>query len=206
MKSAPRSIACSISHASKSRRDAGSAGGRVLNSQHQMCFPSAFNFQLSTFNSFVHSPLRRALRFSFLACLIALAVALPASAQKDKPLPKGLPPFGPEKPLQTPRVQQTKLENGLTVWLVSGPGVPKVSFDVVILGGYAADPKERPGLSDLLAATIDQGTKSRNARQIAEQLQDAGGDLNAVASRDAFSVSAAVLSSKSAGALAVLAD
>src|SRR5581483_8325170 len=137
---------------------------------------------------------------------LTLVLALPASAQKDKPLPKDLPPFGPEKPFQTPRVQQAKLENGLTVWLVSEPGFPKVSYNVVILGGYAADPKERPGLSDLLAATIDQGTASRNARQIAEQLQDAGGDLSASASRDAFSVSAGVLSSKSSEGLAILAD
>ncbi len=137
---------------------------------------------------------------------LTLVLALPASAQKDKPLPKDLPPFGPEKPFQTPRVQQAKLENGLTVWLVSEPGFPKVSYNIVILGGYAADPKERPGLSDLLAATIDQGTASRNARQIAEQLQDAGGDLSASASRDAFSVSAGVLSSKSSEGLAILAD
>lgn len=155
---------------------------------------------------FISRAITRRLLLSACLATVTLALALPSSAQKERPLPKDLPPFGPEKSLQTPRVQQTTLENGLTVWLVSEPGFPKISYNVVILGGYAADPKDRPGLSDLLAATIDQGTKSRNARQIAEQLQDAGGDLNASASRDAFSVSAGVLSPKSAEGLAVLAD
>ena len=167
---------------------------------------SNFDSPPSTAKPCFSPALRRTGGLFLFASLAALTVGLPASAQKDKPLPKDLPPFGPEKPLQTPRVQQTTLENGLTIWLVSEPGFPKIFYDVVILGGYAADPKDRPGLSDLLAATIDQGTTSRNARQIAEQLQDAGGDLSASASRDALSVSAGVLSSKSSEGLTILAD
>ncbi|HKT46904.1 MAG TPA: pitrilysin family protein [Candidatus Acidoferrales bacterium] len=140
------------------------------------------------------------------ACVAALVCAFSASAQKEKPLPKGLPPFGPERPLQAPKVQQTKLENGLTVWLVPEPGFPKISYAIATLGGYAADPKDRPGLSDLLAATIDQGTKTRNSRQIAEQMQNAGGDIGGNVSRDAFFVSAGVLASKADEGLAILAD
>jgi len=127
-------------------------------------------------------------------------------AQKEQPLPKDLPPFGPEKPLQAPDVRQTKLENGLTVWLVPRPGFPKVSFTLALVGGYAADPQDRPGFSQLLTATIDQGTKKKTARQIAEDMQDAGGDVNAFAVRDAIRISTSVLSSKTTEGLAVLAD
>lgn len=142
--------------------------------------------------------------FWFGAALLVFSVA--ANAQKEQPLPKDLPAFGEEKPLQVPPVKQTKLQNGLVVWLVSEPGFPKVSYSVAIQGGYSSDPHSLPGLSDLLAATIDQGTKARNARQIAEALQAAGGDLNTNAGREAFYLSASVLSLKSADALAVLAD
>jgi predicted Zn-dependent peptidase len=139
---------------------------------------------------------------------LSLALLLGAStyAQKDQPLPKDLPPFGPEKSLQAPEVKQTKLENGLTIWLVPRPGFPKVSFTLAVAGGYTADPQDRPGFSQLLTATIDQGTKQRSARQIAEDMQGAGGDVSSIAVRDAIRLSASVLSSKTAEALTVLAD
>src|SRR5262249_1705799 len=159
-----------------------------------------------------HSQTRRKIRQrrcpvkSLVLAAAALIFTAPANAQKEQPLPKDLPPFGPEKPLQAPSAKESKLANGLTVWLVPEAGIPKVSYSVAILGGYAADPKDRPGLSDLLAATVDQGTKSRTARQIAEQMQDAGGDVSASASRDAFRLSAGVLASKADEGLTVLAD
>src|SRR5260370_13772087 len=136
----------------------------------------------------------------------ALLLAAPTYAKREQPLPKDLPPLGPEKPLRAPEVRKTQLEQGRTVWLVPRAGFPKVSFSLDVVGGYAADPQDRPGFSQLLTATIDQGTKERTARQIAEDMQDAGGDVNAFSVRDAIRISTSVLSSKTAEGLAVLAD
>ncbi len=135
----------------------------------------------------------------------ALLFAGPAVAQKA-PLPKDLPPYGPETPLAAPAVKSAKLDNGLTVWLVSEPGFPKVSVTLAVRGGFAADPADRPGISDLLAKTIDQGTAIRNARQIAQDLQGAGGDLGANPGRDSLTVSTSFLSSKLDKGLTVFAD
>jgi predicted Zn-dependent peptidase len=129
-----------------------------------------------------------------------------AAAQKEVPLPKDLPPYEPEKPLQTPMVKSAKLNNGLTVWLVSEPGFPKVALTVVVRGGMASDPANRPGISELLSKTIDQGTRTRSAKQLAQELQAAGGDLNASAGKDSVQVSTVVLSSRAESALGVLAD
>ena len=140
-------------------------------------------------------------------CLFAVVLLVGlAAAQKEVPMPKDLPPYGPEKPLQTPNVKTTTLNNGLTIWLVSEPGLPKVALTVEVRGGLAADPENRPGISQLLSKTIDQGTKSRSARQVAQELQGAGGDFSAFATKDSLEVSTAVLSAKTATALGVLAD
>lgn len=139
------------------------------------------------------------------AALLFFAVSAGAQRQ-EPPLPKDLPPFGPEKPLQAPDAKASKLDNGLTVWLVPQPGFPKVSYALAILGGYPADPKDHPGLSQLLTATIDQGTRSRSARQIAEQLQGAGGDLSVNVARDSIRITTSVLAGKAADGLAILAD
>jgi zinc protease len=142
--------------------------------------------------------------FKILATVILFAPC--ALAQQHAALPKDLPAYGPEKPLQAPSVKIAKLDNGLTVWLVSRPGFPKVSYAVAVRGGLAADPSDRPGISELLSKTIDQGTQSRTARQIAEEFQGAGGDLTADAEKDSIRVSTTILSSKADAALTVLAD
>jgi zinc protease len=129
-----------------------------------------------------------------------------AQGSKEQPLPKGLPPYGPQPPLQVPEVKTSKLENGLTVWLVRMEGVPKVAMVAAIRGGMAADPKDRPGLSELLANTLNQGTKTRTARQIAEEFEGAGGDFEARAGRDGITLSTNVLSADAEPALTVLAD
>src|SRR5215471_8643376 len=143
---------------------------------------------------------------SVLTVTLALLFAAAAQAQKEAPLPKDLPAYGPQPVFQVPDVKVSKLDNGLTVWLVPQPGIPRVAFRVVLLGGLAADPPGRPGLSELLARTLNQGTKTRSARQIAEEIQAAGGDLGISASRDSTLVTTTVLSSKTEPAVSLLAD
>ena len=133
-------------------------------------------------------------------------VAAVAQAQKEHALPKDLPPYGPLASMPAPATKSFQLDNGLTVWLVPRSGFPKVAAVLAVRGGLAADPKDRPGLAELLANALTQGTKTRSARQIAEQLQAAGGDLNATASQDAISVSTNVLADKFTQALPLLAD
>ena len=127
-------------------------------------------------------------------------------AQKEHALPKELPPYGPLKPFSAPSVKTIQLDNGLTIWMVSRAGFPKVAAVLAVRGGLAADPASRPGIAEVLANALTQGTKTRTARQIAEQLQAAGGDLDARASQDSIIFSTSVLADKFEQALPILAD
>jgi len=140
------------------------------------------------------------------AAAVALTLCCAALAADKQPLPKDLPPYGAIKRLPTPQVTTVKLDNGLTVWLVPEAGFPKVAFTLAIRGGYTADPHDRPGFADLIAATVTQGTRNRSARQIAEDLAAAGGDLDGAAAPDSIRIETSVLSSKEDTALEVLAD
>jgi zinc protease len=138
--------------------------------------------------------------------IAALLAVCGLAAEKTAPLPRGIATYGHLKPVSAPHVTQVKLANGVTVWLVPAPGFPKVAFSIAVRGGYTADPTDRPGIADLIAAAATQGTKSRSARQIAEELQADGGDLEAEATSDALLFGTSVLSSKVEPALQVLAD
>ncbi|HUI43170.1 MAG TPA: pitrilysin family protein [Terriglobia bacterium] len=142
-----------------------------------------------------------------LLVLAWVAISLSAVAQeKLPPLPKDLPAYGPLVPFKTPNVEVKKLGNGLTIWLVPRPGFPKVALAVAVRGGRASDPQNRPGLSDLLVAALDQGTKTRSAKQIAEAFEAAGGDLGGDLRADAIVTSTQVMAARANDALEVLAD
>ena len=96
----------------------------------------------------------KALAFA-LASLAAPALLL---AAEKKPLPKDLPPFGADKPLPVPTIAQSKLPNGLTVWLVKRSGFPRAAVVLAVRGaGTAADPKDAEGLTELLATRSRRG-------------------------------------------------
>ena len=148
------------------------------------------------------SPLRRIV---VLFALIFTPV-FGANAQKPPKLPSDLPAYGPLKPYAGPKVTLSKLPNGLTVWLVPRPGYPRVAFALAVHGGLASDPKDLPGLSDLLASTVTLGTKSRTAKQLTEEIAAAGGALNSRADSDSVVVSTDVPSWKMQVGLTLLAD
>ncbi len=146
------------------------------------------------------------LRITPVLLLAATSAAISVAADKEAPLPKDLPPYGTLVPFHAPQAQVKKLANGLTLWLVPRPGFPKVALVIAVRGGLASDPPARPGLSNLIMDTIDQGTRTRTAKQIAEELQAAGGDLTGAPAADDLLLATDVLASKANAALTVLAD
>jgi zinc protease len=145
---------------------------------------------------------------AFLTCVAAMLVTSfhGLAAEKQSALPKDLPPYGPLKPLAPKDIRASKLDNGLQVWLVPERGFPKAAFALALRGGLAADPKDRPGLADLLAAAVTEGTKTRTAKQLASEIQAAGGDLGADATADSILLSANVLAGSAIKAVTLLAD
>jgi zinc protease len=145
--------------------------------------------------------------FTFASTAILAVTSLNVfAAEKQFKLPKDLPPYGPLKPLEKKDIKETKLDNGLQVWLLPERGFPKVAFVLAVRGGIAADPKDRPGMADFLAATVTEGTKTRSAKQLASEIQAGGGDLGADATADAVIVSTSVLAENASKALTLLAD
>jgi predicted Zn-dependent peptidase len=143
-----------------------------------------------------------------LAILAACSVVAPAATHAaELPLPKDLPPYGADKPVPVPDIAKHVLPNGLTLWVVAdAEGVPKANFVLAVRGGSAHDPRELNGLSSILAGTLDEGTRTRNAIQIAQELQSLGASLGARAGQEGTTVSASGLSENAARILRLLAD
>ena len=138
--------------------------------------------------------------------VLALLAAPGALAAEKKPLPADLPPFGEDRPLPVPKIAESKLPNGLTVWLVRREGFPRSTTVLAVRGGSAADPKDAEGIAELLADTVREGTKTRTSRAIAEELQTVGAELGSFAAADAIYLNASGLGAGTPKMLAVIAD
>src|SRR3989449_3998264 len=62
-------------------------------------------------------------------------------------------------------------ENGMTVLIADRPSLPIVTVNVLIKAGSVYDPDAKAGLSYMVASTLDEGTTTRSAVQIAEQIE-----------------------------------
>jgi predicted Zn-dependent peptidase len=136
----------------------------------------------------------------------ASASATPGRETPDAPFRQLAPPPGPEPTFKPPKPKRFKLKNGLEVMLVEFHDLPLVDFNLMIKTGGAANPPDRAGLADLTAHMLDEGTKTRSALAIAEQIASLGATLSTGSTWDSSNVSMSTLTRNLDAALAVFAD
>src|SRR5262245_1608181 len=128
------------------------------------------------------------------------------SVNADEEWRKDSPKAAAARPLQVPVPTKASLANGLTILLSERPGLPIVSADLVVRTGSGANPTSKPGLANFTAAMLDEGTESRNALQIADEVAQLGGSLSTASTMDASEVNAGSLKRTFPQMLALIAD
>ncbi|PYT02668.1 MAG: hypothetical protein DMF60_20680 [Acidobacteria bacterium] len=116
------------------------------------------------------------------AIMMTLATAL-CAAQAPKPASKGLvikgkAPISKEVlKVKLPRAYETKLSNGLQVIVLEQHKLPTFNMQMIVLSGGLTDARDQHGTAQFTAALLREGTKTRNSRQIAEQVESLGASL-----------------------------
>ena len=95
-------------------------------------------------------------------------------------------------------VEVTRLPSGLTVVTDSMPHLETASLGVWVGSGSRDERPDEHGISHLLEHMAFKGTKRRTARQIAEEIEAVGGDLNAATSVETTAYYARVLQGRRA--------
>jgi predicted Zn-dependent peptidase len=103
-------------------------------------------------------------------------------------------------------VELTRLSSGLSVVTDRMPHLESASLGIWIGSGGRDEAPDEHGVSHLLEHMAFKGTKRRNARQIAEEIEAVGGDLNAATSAESTAYYARVLKPDVPLALDVLSD
>lgn len=97
------------------------------------------------------------------------------------------------RPISIPTPRETVLSNGLTLVVVEDRRLPLVSYRLAFRVGGAFDPPGLPGLTDLLAGLLPEGTETRSSREIADEIARMGASLSAGANSDYTIVAASAL-------------
>ncbi len=122
-----------------------------------------------------------------LSLLALFAAPVFSQAQQPPPRPstkgavlKGKAPVNKEVLKVTlPKPYETKLPNGVQVLVLENHELPNFNMQMVILSGGMSDPAGEEGTAQYVATMLREGAKTRNSKQIAEDVDKLGASISA---------------------------
>jgi zinc protease len=121
--------------------------------------------------------------------MLAMAICAPLTAQ-----------------VKLPAYTREVLPNGTVVYLAPRPGLPLVSFRVLVKGGAESEPAGLAGLAEITSTLLRRGAGQWTGDQFAEELDGLGGTFAGTPDRQATAISAEFLKKDFDRGLALIAD
>ncbi len=115
-------------------------------------------------------------------------------------------PLGPGPGHMSEHVETTVVDGGLTVVTEHMPDVLSVSLGFWVGTGSVDEPEQIAGASHFLEHLLFKGTELRSARDIAEQVDAVGGDLNAFTTKEHTAFYVRLLADSAALGLDILSE
>ena len=105
-----------------------------------------------------------------------------------------------------PTLERTELSNGMQLIVARRDAVPVLQFSLQLNAGYASDQFATPGTANMAMNMLDQGTNSREALDISEELAGLGAQLRTGSNIDYSFVSLSALKENLESSLEVYSD
>lgn len=113
------------------------------------------------------------------------------------------PPSGPELAFTPPRFVEARLSNGARLLVAARHELPLVAIKIAFDRGVA---EAAPGVGSFTSSMLFQGTRTRSALAISDQVRALGAFVDAAAEHDAILVSAHCVADRFPATLTILAD
>lgn len=135
-----------------------------------------------------------------LGVLLTMSASV-ATAQKETP-----PVGGTPKDFSLPAKQEFSLPNGLEATMVPYGEVPKVTVSMIAQVGNVHEGQDQNGLADIVGKLMKEGTATRSAKEIADEVARMGGYLNVSVGSDQTYLTGSVLSEFGPELIVLMAD
>jgi len=139
---------------------------------------------------------------TLLVCSVAFAQTIGAANWPTEQPPRPLPAHR----LAFPPYDLKTLPNGLQVLVIPHHEQPSVSMRLIIKAGAAQDPADKPGVAQMVATLLDQGTATKTSEGIANLVESSGGIIGTGAGNELSFVNAGVIKDKFVDLMALMAE
>lgn len=114
------------------------------------------------------------------------------------------PPYGPRPEVKIPAIWNNRLANGLRVYGIENNEVPLVQFEIVIDGGQLLEDLNKPGVANMMANLMTQGTRGKTPLQLEEAIQQLGATIYVSAHTEDITIGVSTLARNYAATLALV--
>lgn len=104
------------------------------------------------------------------------------------------PPAGSEPQVNIPPVWNAALENGIKIFGITNNELPLVNISVIIDGGVSFDAIGQPGVANLVAGVLPQGTAEKTPEELEDEIKLLGSSVSVSAGREDITMNANMLS------------
>jgi zinc protease len=125
----------------------------------------------------------------------------PDNQVKADPIPSSfdrniVPALGADPLVNVPKVWEEKFKNGIRLLGIEYSELPLFDFQIEIKGGFLQDDLTKPGIANLTARMLNQGTKNKTPVELEDAIDDLGARINVSANNESIVLQANCLSSK----------
>ena len=117
-------------------------------------------------------------------------------------MPKGEAP----RTYSPPVPKRDRLPNGVDVLYIETTGLPLVAVGLHLRAGAMTDPQDSPGLANMTAAMLPEGTATRSSQELSEEMEFLGAQLDVDVGREHVLLGAESLTQHWPKVLEVIAD
>ncbi|MDF1558970.1 MAG: pitrilysin family protein [Bacteroidales bacterium] len=114
------------------------------------------------------------------------------------------PPLGPDVSVTVPTVWRSSLANGMQLFGIEHSEVPLVQYNIVIEGGHMLDGISAPGVANMLAMMLNEGTKNKTPVELEEEIDLLGAMIRVSANDESITVSVNTLTRNFEKTLAIV--
>lgn len=137
--------------------------------------------------------------------LSAFSFGLSAQTMNEdfrKTVPEALKPIA----FNVPKPFETELKNGLKIVIIEDKSLPLVNYRLAFKQGDINDPSDSIGTNSAVVDLLNEGTRTRTSKQIAEEIERLGASINVSSTADNTVISGSTLSLYSSDILNLMAD
>jgi zinc protease len=98
------------------------------------------------------------------------------------------PAVGPDPEVKIPPVWQGSLGNGMKLWGIVQKELPLIQYSIVISGGHMLDKLSKPGLANLTASLMNEGTRNKTPEELEDAIRSLGANISVSAGIESITI------------------